>query len=101
MAELLFSADDGSSGRELWITDGTEAGTRLLADIWPGGGPGAPSSLTPLGDGRAVFAAADPVRNTELWATDGTAAGTRLVLDINTASSGYGAGYPSNFALLG
>lgn len=100
MANLVFSADDGSTGRELWTTDGTVAGTRLLADIWPGGGSASPSSLTSLGDGRVVFAAADPVHNTELWATDGTTAGTRLVLDINTASSGYGPSYPGNFALL-
>ena len=100
MANLVFSADDGSTGRELWTTDGTVAGTRLLADIWPGGGSASPSSLTSLGDGRVVFAAADPVHNTELWVTDGTTAGTQLVLDINTASSGYGTSYPSNFALL-
>lgn len=31
--QLLFIADDGESGRELWITDGTTEGTRLLSDI--------------------------------------------------------------------
>lgn len=100
MTKLIFSADDGFTGKELWLTDGTAAGTRLLADIWPGGGSASPSSLTSLGDGRVVFAAADPVHNTELWVSDGTTAGTRLVFDINTSSSGYGASYPGNFALL-
>jgi ELWxxDGT repeat protein len=100
MVTLVFSADDGSDGRELWLTDGTPAGTRLLADIWPGGGSAGASSLTPLGDGRAVFAATDPVHNTEPWVTDGTEAGTRLVLDMNTASSGFGASYPNRFAFL-
>ena len=33
---MLFVADSGSTGRELWITDGTTAGTRLLKDINPG-----------------------------------------------------------------
>ncbi len=100
MTTLVFSADDGSVGRELWTTDGTAAGTRLLADAWPGGGSGNPTSLTSLGDGRAVFAATDPVHNTEPWVTDGTTAGTRLVLDINAANSGFGASYPGSFALL-
>jgi ELWxxDGT repeat protein len=100
MTSLVFSADDGSTGRELWTTNGTAAGTDLLADIWPGGGPSNPSYFTPLGDGRLVFAAADPAHNTELWVTDGTTAGTRLVLDINTASSGFAASYPSSFAFL-
>jgi ELWxxDGT repeat protein len=101
MTTLVFSADDGSNGRELWTTDGAAAGTRLLVDAWPGGGSGNPSSLTPLGDGRAVFAATDPVHNAEPWVTDGTAAGTRLVLDVNADNSGFGASYPGGFAPLG
>ena len=34
--ELLFEADDGSSGDELWKSDGTETGTVLVKDICPG-----------------------------------------------------------------
>ena len=33
---LLFAADDGIHGRELWRTDGTTEGTQLLMDIRPG-----------------------------------------------------------------
>src|SRR5262245_14321839 len=33
---LLFRADDGVTGTELWRTDGTEAGTVLVKDIVPG-----------------------------------------------------------------
>lgn len=32
----FFSADDGVNGRELWVTDGTAAGTRMVADLNPG-----------------------------------------------------------------
>lgn len=41
----LFGVDDGIHGNELWATDGTVAGTALVADLCPG----ACSSL-PRGD---------------------------------------------------
>jgi ELWxxDGT repeat protein len=34
---LLFQAFEGAHGRELWKTDGTEAGTVLVKDINPTG----------------------------------------------------------------
>ncbi len=35
---LFYSADNGPNGRDLWISDGTEAGTVMVKDIRPGGG---------------------------------------------------------------
>ena len=84
---FVFSAENGSDGRELWVSNGTHAGTRLVRDINPGPGDAFPfsfpGSFGALGDGRALFGASDGTGGVELWITDGTAAGTRLVKDIN------------------
>jgi len=80
---LFFIADDGVHGRELWTSDGTADGTRMVIDLAPGAASGAPdpSTLTAAG-GKLYFAGNDGVHGTELWESDGTAAGTRLVQDL-------------------
>jgi ELWxxDGT repeat protein len=37
---LVFGANDGMSGHEPWVTDGTSAGTALVDDLNPGLGAG-------------------------------------------------------------
>ncbi len=80
--------NDGFTGQELWITDGTVAGTKVLADLNPDlFSSGSPRNFTDLGaSGRAVFSAAVGTPGRELWVTDGTAAGTVLLKDINPAA---------------
>ena len=41
--KLYFRADDGTTGNELWVTDGTEGGTMLVKDINVGGGDPLPT----------------------------------------------------------
>ncbi len=79
-----FMGDDGTAGLELWKSDGTRSGTRLVADIFPGAGNAFdyPQGLLSV-DGTIYFAARDPEHGSELWRSDGTTAGTRLVVDIN------------------
>jgi ELWxxDGT repeat protein len=81
-ARLLFVPDDPQLGQELWTSDGTAAGTRLLADLAPqtANGDASPGRLTALGDAM-LFAATDGVRARGLWRTDGTAAGTTRLSD--------------------
>lgn len=78
----LFIASDNVNGRELWKTDGTDAGTVLVKDINPGLASSYPANFMVLG-GNAYFSANDGVNGYELWKSDGTAAGTQLVKVIN------------------
>jgi len=79
----LFSANDGTHGTELFITNGTAVGTSLVDDVYAGLDGSYPDALTPLFNGTAVFAATDNPDGPRLWVTDGTAAGTALVIDVN------------------
>jgi ELWxxDGT repeat protein len=93
--KLLFSARVDSRGRELWITDGTAAGTTLVKDIYTGGAS-TPVFLA-VSATTAYFTATDPEHGRELWSTDGTEAGTQLVADLtgNSSSSSPGAAIES------
>jgi len=84
---VIFGANDGKHGHEPWVSDGTEAGTRLLADINddPGsfGGISFPEGFFRFKD-RVYFAARHDgnTANRELWVTDGTPDGTERFKDI-------------------
>ena len=82
---LIFSADDGIHGQELWISDGTEDGTQLLKDINPGSEDSDTDPIV-VHKGLLFFSADDGMTGDELWVTDGTTAGTYLVKDINPGS---------------
>jgi ELWxxDGT repeat protein len=84
---LLFAADDGVVGSELWITDGTPEGTHLLGDLCPGPCSSAPDDLRAVG-GVVFFSADDGVHGREPWRTDGTAAGTSLIADVCPGACG-------------
>ena len=98
---LFFSGSDsggaGAGGHELWVTDGTPAGTKRVLDIRPGPGSSEPDGLTAAG-GRVFLAADDGVQGRELWVSDGTAGGTRLVWDVNP---GEASSNPQNLTISG
>lgn len=96
----IFSASDSTNGRELWITDSTPGGTKLLKDIWIDPQYGSsPGQFFDMGNGKMLFAAQADNNNTgrELWITDGTAAGTTMVKDLYAGPSG---STPANFTRL-
>ena len=82
-SRLFFSAT-GADGIELWVTDGTPAGTVQVSNI--AAAPGAdsrPGLLTAVDSSTLFFVATDGTSGRELWRSNGTAAGTRRVIDIN------------------
>lgn len=85
--EVFFSASTAEHGRELWKSDGTEAGTVLVADIRPGPDSSEPAALTLYG-GQLYFSAQTAEHGRELWKSDGTEAGTMLVADIEPGPLG-------------
>ena len=83
---ILFTADDGVHGKELWLSDGTDDGTYMLKDLSAGPAGSFPLGFTAL-NGAVYFTATGPEGH-ELWRTDGTAAGTTLVKDIFPGTPG-------------
>ncbi len=77
---VFFDGDDGSTGWELWRSDGTTDGTRLTRDIWPGLGSTYPYGLCAFGS-DLFFGANRSTPLAAFWKTDGTEAGTVVVKD--------------------
>jgi ELWxxDGT repeat protein len=74
VGDRLYFLKSGSSGSELWRTDGTAHGTVQLRQFSDGPNQ-APQAVATAG-GRLFFLARD-AGNEEVWTSDGTAAGTR------------------------
>ena len=78
---LFFAANDGVHGTELWKSDGTAAGTRMVKNIRPYGKSSSPMNLTNV-NGKLFFTANDGKHGRELWRSDGSKAGTLMIKDI-------------------
>ena len=95
--KLFFGADDGSHGAELWTSDGTANGTKMVKDLYSGSttvqdhyyghfhfkipNSSSPNNLVNV-NGTLFFIAYEPTHGSEVWKSDGTAKGTVLVADI-------------------
>jgi len=76
-----FAGRSETTGRELWRSDGSAAGTRLVADLCPGPCDSSPGRWA-VDAGTLWFTARHPATGFELWRTDGTAAGTRVAVEV-------------------
>ena len=102
-SSLVFSGIDGIASTELWVSDGTAAGTHELIGVqheWlstngvASGQPPAvygfePTDLTAY-NGKVLFAGYvyDTFGTSGLWVTNGTVAGTQLIADNGAYSMG-------------
>ena len=92
--KLFFLVDPDEGEADLYVTDGTEAGTRFLR-FFPGEYPHDLVSL----HGRLYFSAGSGApEGEELWVSDGTPSGTKRVKDIRPGAVG---SEPAFLALAG
>ena len=88
---IYFRALGDSGGFELWKSDGTESGTVMAKDIWPGGFGSNPYHLELVGD--VIYMRADSSSyGEELHAFDISNGTSWLVKDINSGSADSGIG---------
>lgn len=91
--KIYFPAYSNAAGQELWVTDGTPAGTKMVKDIYPGTTGSIAAQVLDTGifrafNNRLFFFANDSVHGRELWSTDGTEINTKMVKDINPGVAG-------------
>ena len=67
---MYFTASDGIHGLELWVTDGTESGTRMVNDLYRNSGSSYIHAFMTLGD-QLIFAGYEPINGIELWYLQG------------------------------
>jgi ELWxxDGT repeat protein len=97
--QALFEGWDASGNVNVWVTDGTLAGTHELtvAGTWfrgllSGSDPG----FTVLGS-KVLFSGRDAAGNFNPWVTDGTSAGTS---EVTVAGLPGGGLFPAHFSVL-
>jgi ELWxxDGT repeat protein len=95
---LFFVGRTPAAGRELWVSDGSDSGTRLVRDIGPTAASGIrelsfaesngrrTSLLAALGS-SAMFAADDGSHGEELWTSDGSP-GNATMIEIASGAAG-------------
>jgi ELWxxDGT repeat protein len=83
--KCYFVADDNKNGHEIWITDGTSSGTKLVKNIYPGSETCDPRAFG-SNSNQLFFIANDSTHGLELWSTSGDETNTKLIFDSNPGS---------------
>ncbi|HEX7378149.1 MAG TPA: hypothetical protein VF278_13610, partial [Pirellulales bacterium] len=101
--KLFYVVNVGAEEEQLWVSDGSQAGTLLLKDF---NSPGATLPVSyQVGDitavnGEAFFSVAASTSDSldsQLFKSDGTVAGTQLVDDLGALTFGRGVYYPNTY----
>jgi ELWxxDGT repeat protein len=78
--KALVWLDNATVGTEVWASDGTTAGTMLLADITPGAGGSSGESLAVIGNQALLSIWSSGTY--ALWLSDGTPTGTTSLISF-------------------
>jgi ELWxxDGT repeat protein len=81
---VLFVASNDLFGDELWSSDGTENGTAIVKDVYPGAVSSDIQDLAVM-NGSLYFVATGGDGNRTLWRSNGTTAGTVRVVSGSSA----------------
>lgn len=87
--KYYFSAETDAEEAELWVTDGTPEGTKMLKDIYSASNFASFPKNFEILNNKIYFSAKTAEYGEELWVSDGTEAGTMLVKDIYPGNKGY------------
>lgn len=99
--QLIFAANDGISGKEIWKSDGTVAGTSLVKDIAPNSGSSISDfKMLTLNNGKFYFMA-NTANGYVLYESDGTMAGTNPLLPMQNTPQLEGASGGDYFVFMG
>ncbi len=93
---LLFTANDGVHGNELWITYGTPESTRLLADIFPGEASSNASNYYLAGN--TLFFSANGPQGYEVYRMGVNSLTPELIINLHADD---GDSHPYDFTLAG
>ena len=92
MTKALFKGYDTNDHSNLWVTDGTSAGTSELTVAGAYSSGLNPLDITAFGS-KALFEGHDASSHVGLWVTDGTAAGTSELTVAGAFSGGLFSGF--------
>lgn len=95
-ADIFFEAWTESQGLELWTSDGSVAGTKLVKDLNPGVGNSSPHQMTAAGD-DLLFFASDQANEVTLWLLDHTNSSVNELITV----SGELSNWARHMAVLG
>ena len=95
---FYFSSDNGVFGREMWRSDGTDAGTYIVKDIHPNNPTGWGVQMVYNVNNLLYFSGNDGKNGQEPWKSNGTANGTTMIKNIAPSS---GSSQPNHWTLSG
>lgn len=101
-SKLFFTTADGegSTGIELWVSDGTGGGTTKVTDINPAVQDYSPTIIPgqfAALNGNLFFSNYDSVHGMELWRSNGTPAGTIYLRNLNPGAA---SSFPGHMAVI-